>query len=233
MKIICTALLLSGLSAGAALSQDAARPAVVELYTSQGCSSCPAADELLTKLAQRDDVIALALHVNYWDYIGWTDTFGSQTFTDRQRAYAWFASEKMVYTPQMVVNGGKDKIVGDDAAALAQKLAAAGGHDGPHLELGREGATLRISAKAIRPLVEPARIELVRYIPSAAVDIDRGENAGRRIVYSNIVTSWKTVGEWDGTEPLDMEVDATGDQPAVVLIQEKGPGTIFAAAVSR
>lgn len=233
MKLICTALLLSAFTAGMACGQDANRPAVVELYTSQGCSSCPPADELLARLARRDDVIALALHVDYWDYIGWTDTFGSQTFTDRQHAYAWFAREKMVYTPQMVVNGDKEKIVGDDAAALAQRLAAAGGQDGPQLELSREGATIRIRAKATGALAETALIELVRYIPSAAIDIERGENAGRRILYTNIVTSWKTVGEWDGTTPLDLQVRATGDLPAVVLIQEKGPGTIFAAAVSR
>lgn len=233
MRSIFTALLLSGLSAGAAMGQDANRPVVVELYTSQGCSSCPPADALLSRLAQRDDVIALALHVNYWDYIGWTDTFGSQTFTDRQQAYARFAREKMVYTPQMVVNGGKDKIVGDDEAALLQRLTALGDHDGPQLELSREGAALRIRAKATGLLAETALIELVRYIPSAEIDIDRGENAGQRILYTNIVTSWKTVGEWDGTEPLDIEVPATGDQPSVVLVQEKGPGTIFAAAVSR
>lgn len=233
MKLTFTALLLLGFTAGMAFGQDANRPAVVELYTSQGCSSCPPADELLASLAQRDDVIALALHVDYWDYIGWTDTFGSPIFTDRQHAYAWFAQEKMVYTPQMVVNGGKEKIVGDDAAALAQRLTATGGHDGPHLELSREGATLRIRAKATGALAETALIELVRYIPSAAVDIERGENAGQRIIYTNIVTSWKTVGEWDGITPLDIEVGASGDLPAVVLIQEKGPGTIFAAAVSR
>lgn len=232
MKSICTALLLSGLSAGAAMGQEASRPVVVELYTSQGCSSCPPADALLSRLAQRDDVIALALHVNYWDYIGWTDTFGSQTFTDRQQAYAWFAGEKMVYTPQMVVNGGKEKIVGDDEATLFQRLATASGPDGPDLELSREGGALRIRAKAYGLLAEAALIELVRYIPSAEIDIDRGENAGQRIVYTNIVTSWKTVGEWDGTGPLDIEVPATGDQPSVVLIQEKGPGTIFAAAAS-
>ncbi len=233
MKLMYTALLLSVFAAGTASGQDANRPAVVELYTSQGCSSCPPADELVARLSQRDDVIALALHVDYWDYIGWSDTFGSPAFTDRQHAYAWFAREKMVYTPQMVVNGGKDKIVGDDAATLAQRLAPAGGHDGPQLALSRDGAMLRIQATASDALAKTALIELVRYIPSAAVDIDRGENAGRRILYTNIVTSWKTVGEWDGTQPLDIQVRATGDLPAVVLIQEKGPGTIFAAAVSR
>ena len=140
MKIICTALLLSGLSAGAALSQDATRPAVVELYTSQGCSSCPPADALLASLSKQKGVIALALHVDYWDYIGWKDTFGSPDFTARQHSYARFAGEKMVYTPQMVVNGGPSKIVGDDAAGLARLMQPAGGAGGPVVTLSRSGS---------------------------------------------------------------------------------------------
>ena len=88
-------------------------PVVVELFTSQGCSSCPPADKLMHELAKRDDVIALALHVDYWDYIGWKDVFAQPEFTARQRAYARLGNRKMIYTPQMVING-RDHVVGSN-----------------------------------------------------------------------------------------------------------------------
>jgi hypothetical protein len=92
------------------LAQD--RPVLVELFTSQGCSSCPPADALLHKLARRDDVVALALHVDYWDYIGWKDTFAKAAHSARQRAYAREAGRRMVYTPQMIINGADHVVIG-------------------------------------------------------------------------------------------------------------------------
>ncbi len=213
-------------------AQSADRPAVIELYTSQGCSSCPPADALLAQLADRNDVIALALHVDYWDYIGWKDTFGDARFTARQKAYARAAGEHMVYTPQMIVNG-RASLVGGDGADLAEVLAPVGDASAPDLSLSRSGDKLQIRATATAPLPAGTVVQLVRYIPSAAVAVDRGENAGRTITYTHVVQSWSVVGKWDGTAPLSLMVPAEGDQPAVVLIQAPGPGPILAAAEVR
>jgi hypothetical protein len=223
------ALLGAALQAGA---QTAERPAVVELYTSQGCSSCPPADALLRELAKRDNVIALALHVDYWDYIGWADTFADPAHAERQRAYARAAGEMTIYTPQMVVNG-RDKLVGANAAALEQLLAPAGGADGPLLVLSRSGGSLTVRAEAAGALPDGTVVQLVRFRPEASVTIERGENAGRTLDYANIVTSWQPIGEWDGLAPLEIRVRADGEEPAAVLIQAPGPGPILAAALTR
>ncbi|MCY1125884.1 DUF1223 domain-containing protein [Frigidibacter sp. RF13] len=222
----------AALSAFAGVAEaEGKRVTVVELYTSQGCSSCPPADALFSEVAARDGVIGLALHVDYWDYIGWADTFADPTFTKRQKAYAVAAGERMVYTPQIIVNGATS-IVGTDASALASALVPAGGASAPDLKLSRSGNRLKVSATTSAPLPKGSFVQLVRYIPAASVTIERGENAGRRLTYTNIVTSWKRVGEWDGSKPLSLTLDAPGDQPAVVIIQSPGPGAIFVAAVA-
>ena len=121
--------ILAGLAVAAGLSATAAnagdRPVVIELYTSQGCSSCPPADALLNELAGRDDVIALAMHVDYWDYIGWKDIFANPAHTVRQRAYANADGQRMIYTPQMIV-GGKDHVVGYKPMHLAKLIETHG-----------------------------------------------------------------------------------------------------------
>ena len=98
--------------------------AVVELFTSQGCASCPPADALLTALSERDDVVALAYHVDYWDYVGWKDTFGQEAYSDRQRAYAKSWGSSRIYTPQMVVNGAR-AVVGSRRAEVQHALGSA------------------------------------------------------------------------------------------------------------
>ncbi len=211
---------------------DDLRPTVIELYTSQGCSSCPPADALLADMADQDGVIALALHVDYWDYIGWKDTFADPAYTHRQKSYARAAGEKMVYTPQMVING-TDKIVGVDAAGLAQLLKSAGEGQVTDLQIVRAGSGLSVSVSTTAPLTGGAIIHLVRFIPMAAVTIERGENAGRTIDYANVVTSWQEVGNWDGRAALKLTLDLPGALPAAVLVQEPGPGRILAAAVVR
>ncbi|SIT80305.1 hypothetical protein SAMN05421665_1086 [Yoonia rosea] len=206
-------------------------PVVVELYTSQGCSSCPPADEMLRDLAKRDDVIALALHVDYWDYIGWKDIFASPAFTARQHAYARAANATSVYTPQMIING-VEQVVGSRPmqvmdALLVQKEA---GNLFDVTLTRRDGAVL-ITA-------EPGQggnyaVQLVRYLPEKTVDIRRGENAGRNLTYANIVTSWDVIAEWDGRSPLALEADAEGDNPIVVILQQSTDGPIVGAAVLR
>ena len=204
-------------------------PVVVELYTSQGCSSCPPADDVLSTLAGRDDVVPLALHVDYWDYIGWADTFADPAYTMRQKAYARAAGSRSIYTPQMVV-GGVDHIIGTHPRELAAAIRVHAGTDSPvTLTARRDGGTLHIAAEAEGALARATMVQLVRYRPSASVSIERGENAGRTIDYTNIVASWQPLAEWDGRAPLAIDAAVDGDLPAVVIVQEAGPGRILAA----
>ncbi len=215
------------LGVGGALAQD--RLVVVELYTSQGCSSCPPADELLGRLAGRTDVLPLALHVDYWDYIGWKDSFAQPGFTARQKAYAHAAGARTIYTPQMVV-AGKDHIVGTHAAELDELIEMHSAGAGPvTLDLARAGDRLTVHGTA-SDATGPMVVQLVRFLPEETVEIRRGENAGRTITYHNIVTGWHEIGRWDGDGPLVIETDAPGDQPVAVIVQQEGPGAILAAA---
>lgn len=203
---------------------------VVELYTSQGCSSCPPADEFLSMLAMDPSIMPLALHVDYWDYIGWADKFASPKFTERQKAYASVAGTRTIYTPQFIV-GGLDRVEGnnpDQTGELIRKHMDAAKDIG--LKLDRQGNTLTIHADASTTLGSNATIQLVRYKVSEAVDIERGENAGKTITYHNIVKSWQDIGSWTGAEPLDLQANIKGDEPIVVIVQQDGPAYIVAAA---
>lgn len=203
-------------------------PVVVELYTSQGCSSCPPADALLTEISDRDDIIALALHVDYWDYLGWADGFADPAFTQRQRDYARAAGKRMIYTPQMVI-GGQDHIVGHKPQDLRAALRAHAAKRSPvSLVVSRQGDIVDIAAEAEQG-TGPMVVQLVRYTPEQSVAIRRGENAGRNIVYSNIVTRWQNLADWNGYQALSLRAEVTGNQPLVVIIQSEGHGAILAA----
>lgn len=215
----------------AAMAQVQAEPVVVvELYTSQGCSSCPPADEFVSMLAANPQILPLALHVDYWDYIGWADKFADPKFTDRQRAYAKAVGSRTIYTPQLII-GGADRIEGFAPEETADRLRA-------HLKAGtpvrltvtREGDKLVIRAEADPPLTEPVRVQLVRYKPEETVMIERGENAGKTVTYTNIVTSWERIGDWSGREPLELTAPFPGEEPGAVIVQHEGPAAILAAA---
>ena len=228
MKSSILGILIWALAAGVSVADQ--RPVVVELFTSQGCSSCPPADALLAELAPRDDVIALALHVDYWDYIGWKDTFGNPQFSQRQKRYAHVAGERSVFTPQMVVQG-VDHVIGYQPMKLAELIANHFGDSSDvDLDLRRNGNALSVSARAARPFAGSAIVHLVRYRPLETVKISRGENAGNAISYANIVTSWEQVGKWDGKRPLQLRLDVSGTDSVVVLIQREGPREVLAAA---
>ena len=205
-------------------------PVVVELYTSQGCSACPPADALLRELAGRDDVIALGLHVDYWDYIGWEDAFADPAHTRRQKAYAHQAGDRMIYTPQMVV-GGTDRLVGHHGRKVARAIDA---HlDAPsaaRLALGREGGRLRVRGEAADWPGGTADVMLATYVPGRTVSILSGENAGHMLDYVNVVTGLRRIGTWDGSAPLDLTVDVPPGEPAAVIVQRPGPGLVLAAA---
>ncbi|MEO0358312.1 MAG: DUF1223 domain-containing protein, partial [Pseudomonadota bacterium] len=199
-------LALAGLAATSAGADD--RPVVVELFTSQGCSSCPPADELMHGLAKDANVIALALHVDYWDYIGWKDSFASPAFTERQRNYARVQSERMVYTPQMMVNGVAH-VVGNRANDVQQLINTHRNSDRQvqtRATVADGTATISVETTAIQG---PFIIHLVSYAPRSEVDIRRGENAGRTISYANVVTDWRSVAEWSGTSNRSYSVSLT------------------------
>lgn len=217
---------------GAPAAQAQTSPVVIELYTSQGCAQCPPAEAWLSRLAVRQDVIALALHVDYWDYLGWADPFARAELTARQRRYARHAGAKMIYTPQVIINGSA-RLEGSYTAVLDAHIdtaLASQNVPGISLTLTRSGETLWIDAEATPPLTTPLEVQMVRYLPYAETLIERGENAGLHAHHHNIVTQWSALAEWSGRARLRLDAPIPGDQPVVVILQEKGPGTIVAAA---
>jgi hypothetical protein len=203
---------------------------VVELYTSQGCSSCPPADEFMAELVSNPNVIALALHVDYWDYIGWKDIFAQAAFTDRQKAYATAIGSRTIYTPQMIVNGA-ERVEGNNPDAVNMAVANHLSQSGTvAVQLQRSGDILTIAAVSSAADDTSMDVHLVRYTPEQTVEITRGENAGRTITYHNIVTDWRVLGQWTADAPLAMDATVTGDDPVIVIIQKAGNDTIVAAA---
>lgn len=211
--------------------------ALVELFTSQGCSSCPPADVLLGELGERADVIALGYHVDYWDYIGWTDTFGSERYSDLQRAYARNFGSSRVYTPQMVINGEVEVIGSRREEVLA---AIAGARLQLPVMLSRNEEYLDIDIGAAQGIAgtDDAVVWLISFITNASVDVARGENGGRQLAYSHIVTSRQVLGMYDGDVGAAMRVplmdvligDADG---LVVMVQREDgrlPGKVLGAA---
>ncbi len=206
-------------------------PVVVELYTSQGCSSCPPADELLTLLAQQDDVLALALHVDYWDYIGWKDQFASPAHTKRQKGYAHEGARRMIYTPQMVIMGRED-VVGANAAAVSEVISKY--RKTPQrvaLRARQTGAEVTLSALALQEVhgSEPLMVHLARYEPMQTVEIKRGELRGHTLDYANVVEQLDVVGQWDGTGEFSVTVPVEGSEKTAFFIQQGSHGPILGA----
>jgi len=228
LRTIATALGFSVL-AGASAAQG---PVVVELFTSQGCSSCPPVDALLGELAQHEDVIALALHVDYWDYIGWQDTFADRAYTQRQHGYAYAAGSTVVYTPQLVIGGVAQMIGHQPMAVFGEIMEHAERVDPVLLEVTEEeGGAYRLVAQRTAAAPETTLlIQVVRYTPQEDVAIRRGENANHTYTYYNIVRDWQIVAEWSDQDELSIAIEPSGSEPHVVIVQEQGFGPILAAA---
>ena len=229
---VLTALIL--LAAPLQAQQD--QPVVVELFTSQGCSSCPAADEMLAELAEREDIIALALHVDYWDYIGWKDPFGDPDHAERQRGYAAVGGRRSVYTPELIVQGQTD-IVGAKPMKLMDAVEKhAEATPRVALAISRSGDAVQIEAEPLAAASELMHVHMLRYSPMERTKVTRGENAGNLMEHSNVVQDWQVLADWDGSAPLSLSAKAEGDLPVVVIIQRQekgGPGAILAAARSK
>jgi hypothetical protein len=201
------------------------RPTVVELYTSEGCSSCPPAEAQIGRLAKQPDVIALAFHVDYWDDLGWRDRFGLPEAVTRQRQYARTLHLPSVYTPQLVIDGQRD-LVGGSGSGIS------GRQPGVPLDVALQNGSLLVTLGAQQQLAA-CDVLLVGYLPEAASKVTRGENAGRELHEFNIVRSVRTLGSWNGEGrsfdvPLtSLAADATG---VVVLVQQHDQGPIVGAA---
>ncbi|HEY8576506.1 MAG TPA: DUF1223 domain-containing protein [Devosia sp.] len=221
--------------AAPASAEPVSRPrAVVELFTSQGCSSCPPADALLTSLAEQHDVVALAYHVDYWDYAGWKDTFGNGDYSDRQRDYAKGWGSSRIYTPQMVVNGAKG-VVGSRRGEVHGALQ--GASLPLTVDIAQHGDMLKIDISPDLDF-ENAVVWLVTYLDRVDVSIDKGENAGKSMVYTQVVTGRQALGMWEGASGADLKLPmgealAAGSSGIAVVVQQEHdglPGPILGAA---
>lgn len=228
--LLATTTALAGFFTSAALADE--KPLVLlELFTSQGCSNCPPADALVAELAAREDVLPLALHVDYWDYIGWADSFAQPEYTARQKGYARAAGHGSIYTPQMVI-GGVDHVVGFKPMKVAGLLQAHG--DKPvavKIEAEIVDGAFRITCNTLEAGVPagPMNVDLVTFIPQATVEIRKGENAGETITYANIVTGWERLGVWSGDEDFTVMAPASNGAHHAVIVQLEGPGPVLAA----
>lgn len=208
-------------------------PIVVELYTSQGCSSCPPADAYLGELAGREDVVALSLHVDYWDYIGWKDRFALPGNTKRQRRYSEAFGTGYVYTPEFVVDGRDHDSKPERTAALIDAAREAGDRLEVRIEPDGTGG-LRAVIPA-DPDAPEATVWLALYDDRHTTDIRRGENAGRSLSYHNVVREMVELGSYDGTETtFDLSEFAglgpTGRDGCAVIVQTAGQGPVLGAA---
>ncbi|MBI1245548.1 MAG: DUF1223 domain-containing protein [Alphaproteobacteria bacterium] len=219
--------LLAGAAALGAVPAAAEGPVVVELFTSQGCSSCPPADALLKELAGRKDVVALSFHVDYWDRLGWKDPFSSPAATARQRAYARALSLNTVYTPQAVVDGRIDAI-GSDRRALARAIENAQKVRHVEASLVREGGEVVVRVAGLEA-PQRANVSLVTFVREAVTRVVAGENGGRTLKNANIVRSVERLGP-AGETPGSWRVPAREGLDFAVLVQADD-GHILGAAI--
>jgi len=235
------AVVLSAVSGANAFAVEFTTPkAVVELFTSQGCSSCPPADTALREFNQGKDILGLAMHVDYWDRLGWKDTFASPDNTARQWRYARALGERQVYTPQAVVNG-RAHFVGSRKSRItdaAEQLALAGEGLTVPIKLTAEGNVISVSVEGM-PAAKSATLYAVYYNAEEAVNIQRGENAGKTITYSNIVGKMEMLG-MTGAQGIAMhfsvdDIRQKGFTDCALILQTKTadgmPGPIIGASV--
>mgnify|MGYP006276312889 CR=1 FL=1 len=217
-------------AASAQPSDPPRTPVVVELFTSQGCSSCPPADAMLAELGTRDDVIALAFHVDYWDYIGWADRFADPRHTRRQKGYAVTGGWRVVYTPQVIIDGHMP-VMGSRPDEVRNAIdAQADRTPSANLSVTRADGMLIVTGQSLREALGKVDIHVIRYEARRDVTIERGENAGRALTYTHIVRDWTVPARWSGEGSFEIRVPIEGDLPVVVLAQGRDYGPIFAAA---
>jgi len=215
--------------------------AVVELFTSQGCSSCPPADKLAGELARDPSLVVMSLPIDYWDYLGWKDTLALPGHSNRQRAYSKARGDREVYTPQVVVNGTIHTL-GSDKDAIETAIANSRKHEGTlslPLSMSIAGDTISITIPAAKGATPRGEIWLCPITSDVPVTIGRGENTGHTVTYHNVVRRWVKLGDWNGaartfTVPLRDVTGIGGDAVAVVVQSgsKEAPGTMLGATVA-
>jgi hypothetical protein len=215
--------------------------AVVELFTSQGCSSCPPADKIIGDLAKDPSVIALSMPIDYWDYLGWKDTLADARFSARQKAYSQMRGDRDVYTPQVVVNGATH-VIGSDRAGIESAIGDTRKADGVmsvpvSMTLAGKQITVSVAASNKVPAAMHGEIWICSISKAVPISIGRGENRGREITYFNVVRNVLKVGDWNGnagswTVPLE-NISREGIDAAAVFVQDGSrdrPGPMLGAA---
>src|SRR3990170_2323260 len=215
--------------------------AVVELFTSQGCSSCPPADRIIGELAKDPSVIALSLPIDYWDYLGWKDTLADARFSARQKAYSQMRGDRKVYTPQVVVNGSVH-VIGSDRAGIDRAIGDTKKANGVmsvpvSMTLAGKQITISVAASSKGPEAAHGEVWIGAVTKEVPISIGRGENRGREVTYHNVVRSLVKVGDWNGsagswTVPLE-NISRDGVDAAVVYVQDgnrEKPGAMLGAA---
>jgi hypothetical protein len=206
---------------------------VLELFTSQGCISCPPADTLFAQYARRPDVLALTFNVDYWDYLGWKDTLANPDNTDRQRRYAAARGDAQVYTPQLVVDG-RTHVIGSDPKQVDRAILDAAGGLSVALALAASQDAITVTvADAWKPDLPHATLWLVMYNPTINVSVERGENGGRMLTYTNVVRKLRPIAMWKGSQlsvdiPMSELTHAKAIRGAVILQVDKGDGRLGA-----
>ena len=217
--------------------------AVVELFTSQGCSSCPPADKIMGDLAKDPSVIALSMPIDYWDYLGWKDTLADSRFSARQKAYSQMRGDRDVYTPQVVVNGS-EHVVGSDRTGIEDAIdntkKASGVMSVPvSMTLADKQITVTVAASGEGPAPMHGEIWICSISTAVPISIGRGENRGREVTYHNVVRNLLKVGDWNGNAgswsvPLE-NISREGVDAAVVYVQDGNrdkPGAMLGAAIT-
>lgn len=221
---------------------DASEPrAVVELFTSQGCSSCPPADNIIGELAKDPSIIALSMPIDYWDYLGWKDTLADARFSARQKAYSHMFSDRGVYTPQVIVNGSAH-VIGNDRAGIEGAIGDTQKADGVMsvpvtMTLSGKQINVSVAASGKGPTSMHGEVWICSVTREIPISIGRGENRGREITYHNVVRNLLKVGDWNGssgswTVPLE-NISREGVDAAVVYVQDGSrdkPGPMLGAA---
>ena len=231
LALICLGVELGSARNLPAQSNSPRGPAVVELYTSQGCSSCPPADALLGELSQMPNVLALAFHVDYWDSIGWRDHFALPTAVRRQQQYVETLGLSSAFTPQAVVDG-RSSFVGSDKRRILAAIAEPLNTIPISVEVARGVLTVSVPERQDR---ERHDVNLIAYLPQADTNVERGENSGRTLREFNIVRQFRSLGVWNGREsvfraPVDsFPADATR---VAVLLQRDQQGPIVGSATA-
>lgn len=232
MRFVLMVLSLCAAMSSTTVYADTPHRVLVELFTSQGCSMSRSANSHLGELAKRNDVLALTFHVNYWDYLGWKDTFAHDEFVKRQKKYIASLSSRKAYTPQMVINGLHD-VVGSKINDVNETIRGETALNSlVRVSSQERGSRMEVTlASKSGSLAKAADVFAVYYIPSAVVEVTSGENAGQRLVFSNVVTRIRNLGKWSGTTNWTHDFSAPEGLKTAIIVQLVDQGPVLTSVV--